>query len=123
MSSPDPATPADADLDAAIFRAEWKRRMLERLAEVGMELVEQVRARATARPDAWAAERGERRDDVAQSFAQLSRAVRLTLLLHTQLESQMLAMRKGERPEPAPASALEPAPANEPGPADGRRAA
>lgn len=103
MSSPDPAIPADADLDAAILRAEWKRRMLERLAEVGMELVEQVGSRAAARPEAWAGEGGERREDCAKAFAQVSRAVRLTLALHTQIEQEILALRKGERPALAPA--------------------
>ena len=116
MSSPTLATP---DLDAAIFRAEWKRRMLERLAEVGMELVEQVRARAVARPEAWSGERAERRDDVAVAFAKVSRAVRLTLILHSQVEQEILALRNGERPPGAATTA----PPVASGPADPRRPA
>ena len=94
MSS-DPSTPAsDPHLAAAIAREERQRGMLERLSELGMALTEHLTERALAAP----AEAGEPRHDPGRSFAQLSRAVRLTLALEARSDERILALRNGGLP-------------------------
>ncbi len=115
MSQPAPTsseTPPAADLDTlTIEGVEQRLAMLRRLAELAMALAEDVVARALAAPpDA------DPRRDPAQSFAQASRAVRLTLSLEARFEQDLAALRVGER---AAAAAAEQA-ARGPGAADAR---
>ena len=102
MSSSDPsAPPTDASLDAAIARAERRLAMLERLAEIGMALAEEIGARNVNAPY-----HPEPRHDPARSFAVVSRAVRLTLAFEVRIEAALVALRNGETPSvPAPRDA------------------
>ena len=94
MSSPDPsAPPTDASLDAPIAHAERRLAMLERLAEIGMALAEEIGARNVNAPY-----HPEPRHDPARSFAAVSRAVRLTLALEVRIEAALVALRNGETP-------------------------
>jgi hypothetical protein len=84
---------SDPCLDAVIARAERGRAMLERLAEIGMEMVEEVRQQhkmADLHP--------EPRHDLRKGFDLMARSVRLTLALIGRIDADILAMRKGERP-------------------------
>ena len=81
----------DPHVAAAIARAEARRAVLERLVEVGMELVEEIRERHVQAPL-----HPEPRHDPARAFAQVSRAVRLTLAFAGRIDAEILAMRKGD---------------------------
>ena len=67
------ATTSEAP-DPSILRAERRLRLLEELAEIGMELVRALKPRAEAAETAGG-------KDPADAFAPLSRAIRLTLAL------------------------------------------
>lgn len=98
MSSPDPASPpTDPRLDAPIARAERRLAMLERLADIGMALAEEI-----GTPNINTPYHPEPRHDPGRSFAAVSRAVRLTLTLEAGVEAAILALRKGETPAPPP---------------------
>ena len=64
--------------------------MLEQLAEQGMAIAARLTQRAVA------PEIGEAVAEVAEVFAKVSRAVRLTLILEARLEQQILAYRNGD---------------------------
>ena len=84
MTAPHPAadaTPAPQETDPADSRTERRLARLERLAEKGVGMAE-------ALPEDGAAES-------ADSFAKLSRAVRLTSLLEEKLENALAARRAG----------------------------
>lgn len=115
MSTAHPAPDmAEDDPDAAIAHAEERRVMLRELAELGMALARDLTRRAlepqetpeeTPEP-AKSASRPAPRHDPAESFARLSRAVRLTLALEAKVDEELAALRAGdvERPESRPAS-------------------
>ena len=93
----DPATPPAADeaSDPSVVRAERRLRLLEELAEIGMELARALRpgALASATCDPGAGEElmaltGRARGrDPAEAFAPLSRAIRLTLALEARTDA------------------------------------
>ncbi len=87
--------PEDPHVAAAIARAEGRRAKLERLSDIGMELVEQIGAHAAA---SMAAVNEERGGDPSRPYATVSRAVRMTLALEARIDAQILAMRRGEIP-------------------------
>ena len=87
---------SDPRLAVAIVHAERRRAMLERLAELGMEMAEQISAHAAAA----AAESGPSCNP-GKAFTGVSRAVRLTLILEGRIEKDILAMRKGVVPAEA----------------------
>ena len=87
-----PSTAAEL-LDAAIARAERRRAMLERLAEIGMALAQEIGERTVHAPL-----HPEPRHDPCQGFAAVSRAVRLTLALEARVEAEIFALRNGEMP-------------------------
>jgi len=97
MSSPGPApTLCDAPTTAepaatAIARAERRLAMLRRLADLGMQLAEELAGRAVSSSD-----RAEPKHDPAESFARISRAVRLTLALEARFEQELAALRAGD---------------------------
>lgn len=97
MSSADPAPtscdpPATADpAAAAIEHAERRLATLRRLAELGMKLAEELAGRAVP-----GADRPEPKHDPAESFARISRAVRLTLALEAKFEQDLAALRAGD---------------------------
>jgi len=105
----DSAFPENATTDAPdprIARAEQRLAMLRELAELGMTLSRALTRRAVAEADhaEAAAETDttpaptphpEPRHDPADSFARLSRAVRLTLALEATVEEQLAALRAG----------------------------
>ena len=82
---PEPAAPA-------IASAERRLAMLGRLAELAMKLAEELAERALSSSD-----RSEPRHDPAESFARVSRAVRLTLALEARFEQDLAALREGGR--------------------------
>ncbi len=93
MSSPPkaPASEPDPRLAVALHRAERRREMLERMADMGMALAAEINQRYIEGP-----RRPEPRPDPARAFAAVSRAVRLTLILEAKIEKQILAWRKGD---------------------------
>ena len=88
--------PNDPFLDRPETDLAWKLPMLRELAELGMDMARDVRARAVAEPKpepapdqpAMAdepAKADDKTDALARAFARLSRSVRMTLALHTKL--------------------------------------
>lgn len=109
---------ADPEIDAAIARAERRRGKLERMSDIGMELVEQVDIHAAA---ATTAVNEYRVGNPARAFAAVSRAVRLTLALETRIDEQTIAMRNSEfkplvRSRRTPAADILAAPVTPPSP-------
>jgi hypothetical protein len=101
MNSPDtPAAASDPNLPAAIARAERLRGMLERLAELGMAMAEDIAERQLSAPC-----QSEPRHEPGRSFADVSRAVRLTAALVLRLDADIIAMCNGEAPPRRAASA------------------
>ena len=98
-----PEVPPESAAPAAIASAERRLAMLGRLAELGMQLAETLAARAVAEP-----KDPEPRHDPARSFAQVSRAVRLTLALEARIEQDLAALRDG--PDAAPSEPKWPQP-------------
>jgi hypothetical protein len=100
MNSGAPAScdpPATADpAAAAIARAERRLAMLGRLAELGMKLAEALTERAVSAP-----KDAEPRHDPAESFARVSRAVRLTLALEAKADQDLAALRDGAEAAPS----------------------
>ena len=98
-TAPPESVPADAP-DPRIARAEQRLAMLRELAELGMALTRELTRRAMAAPeapeaapDATPASRHPPRHDPADSFARLSRAVRLTLALEATVEDRLSNLR------------------------------
>ena len=80
-----------ADLDAAaIADAATRMALLQRLANLGMRLAEEICERAINAPY-----HPEPRHEPARAFANVSRAVRLTLVLQEKTETKLIALRKG----------------------------
>ncbi len=79
----------------ALANAERRRAMLARLAEIGMELAEQIGAHTAA---AMAAINEDKAGDPTRPFATVARAVRLTLALEARVDAQILALRNGKLP-------------------------
>jgi hypothetical protein len=102
MSTPNPApapshTPATPTSAAgAIERAEQRLAMLRRLAELGMQLAEKLTERALSAPA-----EAEPKHDPAESFARVSRAVRLSLALEAKADQDLAALREGRAPAAA----------------------
>ena len=76
--------------------------MLERLAEIGMHLAEQVGAHVAA---SMAAINEDKAGDPTRAFATVSRSLRLTLAMEARVDRQILALRKGEPPHDEPSRA------------------
>jgi hypothetical protein len=81
-----PADPAAADIG-------WKLGMLREIAEMGMEMARDVRDQAMAQPapeppvpEPPPTKAARDPDALARAFARLTRAVRMTIALHTKLE-------------------------------------
>jgi hypothetical protein len=84
-------TDATEALDAAILRAERCLRLLEELAEIGMDLARALHREAPAEPAKHAASLV----DSADGFARLSRAIRMILTLHARTDEALQALRAG----------------------------
>jgi hypothetical protein len=92
MSSPAPtAQSPDFHRDAVIARAERGRAMLERLAVIGMDLAEEIHER-----NVKTSYHPEPKHDPCRGFAAVSRAERLTVMLVTRMDAEIIAMRNGE---------------------------
>ena len=90
MSSDDDAPSFDPHAAAAIERAGRRLAMLRELAELGTRMTRELVERAAAAPaDA------EPRHNPAESFARVSRAVRLTLALEAKIDQDLAALRDG----------------------------
>jgi hypothetical protein len=76
-----------------VARAEQRLAMLRELAELGMSLARELTHRVLD-PPATPEPQPEPRHDPAESFARLSRAVRLTLALESQVEEQIILLRE-----------------------------
>ncbi|HWE98514.1 MAG TPA: hypothetical protein VG248_01850, partial [Caulobacteraceae bacterium] len=105
------ADPAEAP-DPAILRAERRLRLLEELAQIGMNLARALERQALAAadpadppepagPDAADASAGRAptpitpAGDPSVAFARISRAIRLTLALEARTDEQLRALRAG----------------------------
>jgi hypothetical protein len=90
-------TPTDADADAAvqpaILRAEKRLRLLEEIADIGMEMIRALRPNAET-ADVAAADGGsaKRRDPVAR-YASLSRTLRLTFTLEAKTDQELIELQ------------------------------
>ncbi len=91
--NPEFSDPEDPHVAATIARAERRRGKLERMSDIGMDLIEQVGAHAAADRAAVNEARG---GNPCRAFAVVSRAVRMTLALEARVDDQILAMRRGE---------------------------
>ncbi|MBV8684471.1 MAG: hypothetical protein JO111_16460 [Caulobacteraceae bacterium] len=104
-------TPTSAH-DPAVLRAEWRLRMIEELAEIGMDLARTLHRQALAAAEPMEPADADTTDtptttptntrasatspaDLANDFARLSRAVRLTLTLHTRTDESHRALQAG----------------------------
>jgi hypothetical protein len=113
MSSPDPilakvlppeAPPADDGAEEAqamatsILRAERRLKLLEELAEIGMDMTRALARRSASGVDDPAVVLAPEMPlaEAAGAFAKLSRSVRLTLDLHARLDEALRALRAGE---------------------------
>jgi hypothetical protein len=106
----DDAASAEAP-DPAVLRAERRLRMLEKLAQMEMELAEALQRQAIAAaspappaplpaPDAAATSATgaapDTVDDLSAAFARIARSLRLTLALQARAEEQLRALLAGE---------------------------
>jgi hypothetical protein len=89
MSQPAPSP--DPRVAQALDAAERRLVMLERLADMGMAVAAAVKEAVVEFPH-----RPGSGPEGARAFAQISRAVRLTVMLAARTEKSILAMRKGE---------------------------
>jgi len=107
MSTPD-AAPAPAEaIDPSILRAERRLRLLEELSEIGMDLARALRHEVLARaeqaeniangeaPPAASPAAAGKAPDPADTFARISRAIRLTLTLEAKTDEALRALRAG----------------------------
>lgn len=84
------------DADPKVERAEQRLAMLRELADLAMRMSRDIVERASKAPaDA------DPRHDPAESFARVSRAVRLTLALEARIEEDLAAPRDGVAAVPA----------------------
>jgi hypothetical protein len=96
-SAPDPEPPSDP----AVLRAERRLRVLQELTEIGMRLARALERRVLAEDEAATEEAAEPAAgaaagrDPAVAFAQLSRAVRLTLALEAKTDEALRALMAG----------------------------
>jgi hypothetical protein len=120
-TQPPPGHPAERDpADPRIVRAEQRLAMLREMAEIGMAMTRALGRRALEAPDDDAADpeppeianpkatpkAASRavpgpRHDPAESFARLTRAVRLTLAFEAKTDDQLAALRDGGKDRPA----------------------
>jgi hypothetical protein len=84
--------PPDPHAAEAIALAEWRLAMLQELTEIGMTLARDL-GRQVAEPPA--PDKAAPRRDPADSFARLSRAIRLTINLHARIAAELAALRAG----------------------------
>ena len=92
---------ANPDQDPVVLRAERRLALLEELAEIGMEIARSLK------PGAEAEETQSPSREPAAAFAQVSRAIRLTLALEAKTEAALIDWRSGapDRREAAEAEA------------------
>lgn len=86
-------TDAAEALDAAILRAERRLRLLEELAEIGMDLARALHREALAEPAEHAARETPFFGDPADAFARLSHAIRLILALEARTDEALRELR------------------------------
>jgi hypothetical protein len=126
-ASPPPGAPRERDgadsADPRIARAEQRLAMLRELSDLGMAMTRRLARRALASPDADAARADPAaaeaadgaasarpatsaapgpRHDPADSFAKLSRAIRLTVAQETRTDDDLAALRAGGPGRAAP---------------------
>ena len=100
MSAPPTLDPDALD---AIALAEGQRELLGRLAEWGMALSKDICQRSMDSPY-----HPELKHDPGRAFAAASRAVRLTLAMQARVQKEIIALRNGAEPAPAPPVAERP---------------
>ncbi|MEO8926384.1 MAG: hypothetical protein ABI306_04400 [Caulobacteraceae bacterium] len=101
---PEPAADLASDNDAvaspSVLRAERQLRMLEELAQIGMDLARALGRRAEADGVDAASDAGCKpalaARDPADAFQRLSRAIRLTLALEMKTDETLRALQAGE---------------------------
>jgi hypothetical protein len=104
---PDDAAIAEAT-DTAVLRAERRLRMLEKLAQLEMELAEALQRQAIAAADPTPPAEPDAAEasgpgaapgtagDLSAAFARIARSLRLTLALQARAEEQLRALLAGE---------------------------
>jgi len=90
--TPDETATAQETLDLSVARAERRLRLLEELAEIGMELARALKP--GAEPDKTTASEAPGKDPAA-AFAPLSRAIRLTLALEARTDQDLRDLKAG----------------------------
>ena len=81
----------DLSPEAIMARAGREHAMLDRMAVLGMRLVEEVAQRAVDSPY-----HPEVKHEPMRAFAQVTRVVRFTLAFQTRIEARMIALRNGK---------------------------
>ncbi|MGH8276751.1 MAG: hypothetical protein ACRETH_08645 [Steroidobacteraceae bacterium] len=81
--------------DPSVRRAERRLRLLEELAEIGMELARALRPGEAADGAAEAAAGGGKLGEPADAFARVSRAIRLTLALESKTDEALRDRKTG----------------------------
>lgn len=91
----DPSSELDEVAAAAVLRAERRLRLLEELTGIGMEIARSLRPGAVvAEPAAQEAPGAGPAGDLADAFAKVSRAVRLTIALESKTDQELRKLRK-----------------------------
>jgi hypothetical protein len=80
--------------DPRIARTEWKLRILEKISERGVDIIDAVADRACA--DAKAPPESPKGRDPIDAYARVSRAVRFNLVLDTMLADYLAALVAGD---------------------------
>jgi hypothetical protein len=88
-------TNAAEALAAAILHAERRLRLLEELAEIGMDLARALHREVLAEPAKQAARETPLFGDPADAFARLSHAIRLILALEARTDEALRELRAG----------------------------
>jgi hypothetical protein len=96
-SAPTPQdTPAnDVGPDPFVVRAEERRAMFRRVAEIGMKMLEELEPGASPEGPAREAPANDQRLDPAEAFARISRGVRLALTLEARADEALRDLMAG----------------------------
>jgi len=87
--------PADEAPDPFVLRAERRLRLLEELAEIGMELARALKPGVAGDVAGEEAASGAKSRDPADAYARLSRAVRLTFALEAKTDQALRDLKSG----------------------------
>ncbi|MGH7022939.1 MAG: hypothetical protein ACREEB_05010 [Caulobacteraceae bacterium] len=95
-ATPQDPPSTDETPDPSVTLAEWRLRLLEELAEMGMELARALNPGATVGAEPPSDDKSPAKlRDPAEAFWSVSRAVRLTLALHARTDQELRDLKAG----------------------------